>query len=347
MPNTVSNDVSFTYDATTSTPPNGGLIVSAGNSIIYGDGASINQNVVRIGQDVVINAGPTQEITIQNGTITISDIGSSTLGPIPTGSINGSIIGNNVGSVISTSTTIDVVSNNTAVNNGVGTPLPITQGVLTIGPATPIFDIPTGYNEIFGTMGNDVLRGKNGVSNFIAGFEGRDVIYGGNKADAIHIGLPGNNDSIGRAQVYAGAGDDSISIYSSKNIVYGDAGNDTILVYGNSNIVYGGAGDDTLKSTGTKNYLDGGTGNDTFIFKTGFDVSGNNHVSSAGTITDFDVRSDKLVLDSAVDGRGAISSVQFSHGDTILTLNDPTSAEKATITLVGVDKTEWSHINLA
>jgi Ca2+-binding RTX toxin-like protein len=139
--------------------------------------------------------------------------------------------------------------------------------------------------------------------------------------------------------MYGGTGDDNLTSKHGTNHLYGGAGNDTLVV---DTRLYASYDTKLLNTT-----VAGGVGRDLFIFKTGFDLPGNSHVSSNTRITDFDVRFDKLVLDSAVDGRGAISSVQFSRGDTILTLNDPTSTEKATITLVGVDKNEWSRIDLA
>lgn len=94
-------------------------------------------------------------------------------------------------------------------------------------------------NVIYGTEAQDRLSGKRGVTNLILGYEGDDVIRGGNSNDCI----------------------------------YGGAGNDRILGIGGDDTIYGGPGDDFILGNSGADTITGGEDYDTCHGNAGKDVS--------------------------------------------------------------------------
>ncbi len=168
------------------------------------------------------------------------------------------------------------------------------------------FDLPADCQNIqfsgppiFGTSGNDTIRGGN-RSQLIIGLEGNDKITGGNAPDCI-IGGPGNDTiSGGNAKdiIDAGTGNDKVTAGNGDDIVNGDEGNDDINA-GNGNdtvsagpgndkvdagtgndIVDGGTGDDNLKGQNGTDNLTGGLGDDTINGGLGSDTCTGEHLTS-------------------------------------------------------------------
>src|SRR3990167_10356672 len=84
-------------------------------------------------------------------------------------------------------------------------------------------------NVIFGTVGNDRIRGTS-APELIFGLEGNDRIDGGGGDDCI-VGGEGNdrvNDSSGKDVVVGGAGNDDIDAGSDKDLVIGGEGDDKL-----------------------------------------------------------------------------------------------------------------------
>jgi hypothetical protein len=71
--------------------------------------------------------------------------------------------------------------------------------------------------------------------------------------------------------IFAGAGDDTITINSNNNKIFGEDGADSINIFSTGNLVSGGAGNDTIYSDVNQFRMYGGTGNDTFTLGAGMD----------------------------------------------------------------------------
>ncbi len=94
-------------------------------------------------------------------------------------------------------------------------------------------------------------------------WDGDKVIYGTKNGEDLLV-------SAAYATLYAGGGDDKISLMSSSGnaVIYGEGGNDFIgtSMHGRNASLFGGVGNDTLRTTGSvKAYADGGEGDDLFI----------------------------------------------------------------------------------
>jgi Ca2+-binding RTX toxin-like protein len=98
-----------------------------------------------------------------------------------------------------------------------------------------------------------------GVTNFIYGYGGNDILEGGMSADNY---------------IWGGTGNDTISGGVNVNRLYGEEGDDYIKVFWNApdSQLFGGAGNDTLEAGAGGNYLDGGTGIDYMYGGKGGDV---------------------------------------------------------------------------
>ena len=108
---------------------------------------------------------------------------------------------------------------------------------------------------IFGTSGNDNLRGGN-KKDLIVGLDGNDTISGGNNNDCI-IGGPGNNKLTG------GNGRDVISAEDGNDKVDGGNDNDTVSAGGGNDTISGGNGNDELFGELGIDSIHGGNGKDT------------------------------------------------------------------------------------
>lgn len=118
-------------------------------------------------------------------------------------------------------------------------------------------------------MASDLLKGDYAIpGSFKAYTKDNMLIYGSAMKDKIKInGKSGDT-------VYAGAGDDIITLSSgsNENVVYGEKGNDFIGVTSSNRMpsgklsLYGGDGNDTIRvDKGNRIFMDGGAGNDLFI----------------------------------------------------------------------------------
>lgn len=101
-------------------------------------------------------------------------------------------------------------------------------------------------NEIIGTSGVNVLRGRGGDDSISAG-SGNDRVFGDAGVDSL----------------FGGAGNDLLSGGSGSDILHGEADADTLI---------GGDGNDRLLGGESNDSLSGGVGNDTLDGGTGIDV---------------------------------------------------------------------------
>ncbi len=221
----------------------------------------------------------------------------------------------------------------------------------------------SGNNDnLRGTRGSDVLSGQGGTdwlfgrqgSDRLYGGAGSDVVIGGAGADVLDGGI--NRDraqysdsprgltvdlQTPRANTGDATGDVFVSIEDlggsqSNDVLYGDrgsnrlfgyGGNDTLVGRDGNDFLYGGVGSDLLDGGAGDDLLEGGPGSDRFIFRPAYDDD---------RITDFDVRSDRVLLDDALwNGqhlraadvldyyatvRGGNAVLDFGHGESLTLL---------------------------
>jgi len=133
-------------------------------------------------------------------------------------------------------------------------------------------------DPIFGTEGNDELKGTNG-NDLIYGFEGNDEIMGGNGRDCI-IGGTGKDKIIGgngADVIFGNEGNDEIKGGNSEDKIYGGSGNDTIDAGNGGDYVDSGDGDDVVKASNGEDIVVGGLGKDSINGENGNDkISGGN-----------------------------------------------------------------------
>ncbi|MGD2183817.1 choice-of-anchor I family protein [Lusitaniella coriacea] len=147
---------------------------------------------------------------------------------------------------------------------------------------------------IFGTDGNDVLRGDRDSRSAGGSIGGDDIIYGGAGRD--RIGGKGGNDRL-----------------------FGEEGNDKIWGDDGDDLLWGGLGNDIL----TGDDFSGGQGNDTFVLSVG---------EGTDTIVDFNLGEDFIGLANGLSlGQLDITqngnNTQIAVGDeTLAVLNDVNAA---------------------
>jgi Ca2+-binding RTX toxin-like protein len=88
---------------------------------------------------------------------------------------------------------------------------------------------------------------------------------GGNDA----IALDEANGALPRAQLFGGAGNDTLTGGSGADLLFGEAGNDTLFGKGGDDLLFGGAGDDVLTGGAGNDQVFGQAGNDRMIWNPG------------------------------------------------------------------------------
>jgi Ca2+-binding RTX toxin-like protein len=168
-------------------------------------------------------------------------------------------------------------------------PTPVPDPVITPDPIpTPepvVLNVIKGnawQDTLSGTAGKDVIYTYEG-DDLVQGRDGDDRIYGSYGDDRLY----GNN---GDDRIVGGKGNDGLAGGSGSDWLSGQSGNDRI---------HGGSGDDNLA---------GGSGYDRFYF---------DNLTSRDTISDFDVRYDRILIsDEVFKGldTGVLSVSRFAKG---------------------------------
>src|SRR3990167_4335057 len=163
-------------------------------------------------------------------------------------------------------------------------------------------------NVIFGTVGNDRIRGTS-APELIFGLEGNDRIDGGGGDDCI-VGGEGNDrvrDSSGRDIVVGGEGNDDIDAGSDDDLVMGGQGNDKLVGGSGNDQVFGDGGEDKIEGGSGNDELHGGDQNDTLGGGSGqdqlFGEGGNDNLKGGSDNDSLDggLGSNVLNGDSGVD----------------------------------------------
>ena len=167
-----------------------------------------------------------------------------------------------------------------------------------------------------GGRGDDVLLG-NSAANALVGGNGDDTIEGRAGADTITGGV---GDDLARG----GDGDDTITGDSGSDELYGDAGNDTIRGGSLADELFGGTGDDRLYGDSGNDLLVGGAGDDLLVGGSGNDIFFFDDLFGFDTISDFNVRNDKIdwsQVEASYDTSamaGGSTLFDFSDGSSLL-----------------------------
>jgi Ca2+-binding RTX toxin-like protein len=96
------------------------------------------------------------------------------------------------------------------------------------------------------------------------------TVYGQGGNDVITLNEA--NGALPAAQLFGGAGNDTLTGGSGNDQLFGQAGNDTLLGKGGFDLLFGGAGNDTLTGGDADDQLYGEGGNDRFIWNPGDDT---------------------------------------------------------------------------
>jgi Ca2+-binding RTX toxin-like protein len=85
------------------------------------------------------------------------------------------------------------------------------------------------------------------------------------------ITLDESNGALPRANLFGGAGNDTMTGGSGNDMLFGQAGNDTLLGKGGADLLFGGDGNDTLTGGDGNDQVFGEAGNDRMIWNPGDD----------------------------------------------------------------------------
>src|SRR5262245_50559029 len=117
----------------------------------------------------------------------------------------------------------------------------VNGGAVAVQGGTPTV-ANTGLIQVFGQRGNDVIT------------------------------LNEANGALPRANLFGGAGDDTLTGGSGGDMLFGQSGNDTLLGKGGNDFLFGGAGDDVLTGGDGDDQVFGEAGNDRMIWNPGDDT---------------------------------------------------------------------------
>jgi Ca2+-binding RTX toxin-like protein len=92
------------------------------------------------------------------------------------------------------------------------------------------------------------------------------------------------NGALPKANIYGGAGNDTLIGGSGRDQLFGQAGNDVLLGKGGNDLLFGGANNDTLTGGDADDQVFGEAGNDRFIWNPGDDTDLNEGGSGTDTI---------------------------------------------------------------
>lgn len=194
-------------------------------------------------------------------------------------------------------------------------------------------DTISGFENVIGGAGNDVLRG-NSADNALTGNAGDDTLVGVDGDDVLDGGL--GNDRLdggdGADRLSGGEGEDRLLGREGADRLDGGAGEDVLQGGQGADLLIGGGGDDRLEGGSGDDILSGGAGADTLAGGSGADSFVFTAFDTVDRVRDFQVRggaADLILLDKAVfvgftgeDAQdlvdGGYLRIAQSGGDTLL-----------------------------
>jgi Ca2+-binding RTX toxin-like protein len=164
----------------------------------------------------------------------------------------------------------------------------------------------TGNDYLIGLAGNDTLIDGTGL-NTLQGGTGNDMYAVQSKADTV---FEFANEGVDQVQTFLAAYVLSANV---ENLTFVGSNGHTGIGNDRANAIIGGSGSDVLNGLTGNDTLTGGDGADTFLFST--EIAGGNNVD---TITDFNVSTDRIVLDHAIfaaaGSSGVLAAAAFTSG---------------------------------
>ncbi len=162
----------------------------------------------------------------------------------------------------------------TAVPAGAEAPITLSHGTLRLkGNPTAGNTLRVELGQAAGTLTADV---DGATRTFTAGSVHRIQVVGGAGDDVIYV-----DPSIATpSDVYAGDGNDTVTVGGPASVVHAGPGNDVVYATGDHDVLIGGPGNDSLTAGGSHDWLQGGSGDDDLAAGTG---TGNTLVAGPGT----------------------------------------------------------------
>ena len=172
-----------------------------------------------------------------------------------------------------------------------------TEGTILVADINPGVD---SYAYVYDFYSNYIISSRNLI------VVGDELLFTANNGETgnelFKLTLDSNEDGDtltggnGKDNLVGGNGNDSLSGGNGKDTLIGGAGSDTLIGGNGKDNLVGGDGDDSLDGGRGKDILDGGAGSDTLIGGKGKDIFVLRDESGEDTITDFDLKSDRLGL---------------------------------------------------
>ncbi|WP_165250272.1 beta strand repeat-containing protein [Paludisphaera soli] len=167
-----------------------------------------------------------------------------------------------------------------------------------IAPAvSAVFSPAAGALSIFGdSLSNNITVSRNAAGGILVN-GGAVAVVGGtptvaNTASIAVFGLGGNdvitlneaNGALPKANLFGGAGNDTLTGGSGADMLFGQAGNDTLLGKGGADFLFGGSENDTLTGGDADDQVFGESGDDRMIWNPGDDTDLNEGGAGIDTV---------------------------------------------------------------
>src|SRR5215211_4706863 len=150
---------------------------------------------------------------------------------------------------------------------------------------TASFSPSSGVLSVFGDANNNTITVSRDAAGKLLVNGGAVAVIGGtatvaNTSQIQVFGLGGNdtltlneaNGALPAANLFGGAGNDTLTGGSGNDMLFGQSGNDTLLGKGGNDLLFGGAGNDVLTGGAGDDQAFGQSGNDRMVWNPGEDT---------------------------------------------------------------------------
>src|SRR5215831_8526286 len=220
---------------------------------------------------------------------------------------------------------------------------------------TAVFSPQSGLLTIFGDAQNNTITISRDAAGAILVNGGAVAVQGGtptvaNTALIQAFGQAGNdtitmneaNGALPSANLFGGAGNDTLTGGSGNDMLFGQAGNDTLLGKGGNDLLFGGDGNDTLIGGDGDDQVFGEAGNDRMIWNPGDDTDLNEGGDGSDTV---EVNGGNGAENFTIAANG--TRVRFDRTDPAPFSIDIGTSEKLTLNANGGDDSFSATGNLA